>query len=43
MMPIESLGTEYEKRKWGDAPNYLDPEKINVILVVHPAWITPNT
>ncbi|MDC0567334.1 Gldg family protein [Akkermansiaceae bacterium] len=43
MMPIESLGTEYEKRKWGDAPNYLDPEKIKVILVVHPAGITPNT
>jgi ABC-type uncharacterized transport system involved in gliding motility auxiliary subunit len=43
MMPIETLGTEYEKRKWGNAPNYLDPEKIKVILVVHPAGITPQT
>jgi ABC-type uncharacterized transport system involved in gliding motility auxiliary subunit len=43
MMPIESLGTEYQKRKWGNAPNFLDPEKIKVILVVHPAGITPDT
>ncbi|MDA7608824.1 Gldg family protein [Akkermansiaceae bacterium] len=43
MMPIEALGTEYERRKWGDAPDYLDPEKIKVLLVIHPAGITPQT
>ena len=43
MMPIETLETEYEKRKWGDAPDYLDPEKIKVVLVIHPAGITPQT
>ena len=43
MIPTEALGTEYEKRKWGDAPNYLDPEKIPVVLVIHPAGITPQT
>ena len=43
MMPIEALRTEYERRKWGDAPDYLDPEKIKVLLVIHPAEITPQT
>ncbi len=43
MMPIEALRTEYESRKWGDAPDYLDPEKIKVLLVIHPAGITPQT
>lgn len=43
MMPIEALRTEYERRKWGDAPDYLDPEKIKVLLVIHPAGITPQT
>ena len=43
MMPIKALRTEYERRKWGDAPDYLDPEKIKVLLVIHPAGITPQT
>ncbi|HCQ80523.1 MAG TPA: hypothetical protein DIV46_11150 [Verrucomicrobiales bacterium] len=43
MMPIEALRTEYERRKWGDAPDYLDPEKIKVLLVIHPAGITTQT
>lgn len=42
MFPTASLANEYEKRKWGDAPDYLDPEKIPVILVIHPAGITPE-
>ena len=42
MMPTAALETEYEKRKWGDAPDYLDPEKIPVVLVIHPAGITPE-
>lgn len=42
MMPTDALEVEYEKRKWGDAPDYLDPEKIPVILCVHPAGITPE-
>ena len=43
MMPIKALRTEYERRKWGDAPDYLDPEKIKVLLVIHPAGITTQT
>ena len=42
MMPTAALGTEYENRKWGEAPDFLDPEKIPVILVIHPAGITPE-
>lgn len=42
MTPLDSLESEYESRKWGDAPDFLDPEKIKVILVIHPAGITPE-
>ncbi|MGB0328876.1 MAG: Gldg family protein [Akkermansiaceae bacterium] len=42
MNPTATLDATYESRKWGDAPDYLDPEKIPVILVVHPAGITPE-
>ena len=42
MTPLDSLESEYEGRKWGDAPDFLDPEKIKVILVIHPAGITPE-
>jgi ABC-type uncharacterized transport system involved in gliding motility auxiliary subunit len=42
MMPTATLDTVYEARKWGDSPGYLDPEKIPVILLVHPAGITPE-
>ncbi len=42
MMPTATLDTVYEGRKWGDSPGYLDPEKIPVILVIHPAGITPE-
>ncbi len=42
MMPTASLGDAYEDHKWGDAPDYLDPEKIPLVLVIHPAAITPE-
>lgn len=42
MTPLDSLESEYENRKWGDAPDFVDPEKIKVILVIHPAGITPE-
>ena len=42
MTPLDSLESEYESRKWGDAPDFLDPQKIKVILVIHPAGITPE-
>ena len=42
MMPTATLDTVYEDHKWGDSPGYLDPQKIPVILVVHPAGITPE-
>ena len=32
----------YDDQKWGEAPDYLDPEKIPLVLVVHPAGITPE-
>lgn len=42
MTPTSTLGSVYEERDWGEAPAYLDPEKIPVVLVVHPAGITPE-
>jgi len=42
MTPTASLESAYEERKWGEAPDFLDPEKIPLILVVHPAGITPE-
>lgn len=42
MMPTSNLEGAYEDRKWGEAPDYLDPEKIPVLLVIHPAGITPE-
>ena len=42
MMPTASLEDAYEDRKWGEAPDYLDPEKIPLMLVIHPAGITPG-
>ena len=42
MSIVENLPTIYENNEWGDAPNYLDPERIPVVLVVHPAGITPE-
>ena len=42
MMPTASLGDAYEDRKWGEAPDYLDPERIPLMLVIHPAGITPG-
>lgn len=42
MMPTATLDAVYEDHKWGDSPGYLDPQKIPVILVVHPAGITPE-
>jgi len=35
-----NLSGIYEKNEWGDAPDHLDPAKIPVVLVVHPAGIT---
>ncbi len=40
--PLSNLESTYSFREWGDAPAYLDPEKIPIILVVHPAGITPQ-
>ncbi|YCM46023.1 Gldg family protein [Verrucomicrobiaceae bacterium 227] len=31
----------YDDQKWGDAPDYLDPAQIPLVLVIHPAGITP--
>ena len=42
MTPLAPLSAAYEQRKWGEAPTYLDPEKIPVLLLVHPAGITPD-
>tara|TARA_B110000881_G_scaffold221669_1_gene253184 strand:+ start:2606 stop:4714 length:2109 start_codon:yes stop_codon:yes gene_type:complete len=42
MMPTASLEDAYEDRKWGEAPDYLDPERIPLMLVIHPAGITPG-
>ena len=38
----DQLGSVYETNEWGEAPNHLDPEKIPVVLVIHPAAITPE-
>lgn len=42
MMPTSTLDSVYRDHKWGDSPGYLDPEKIPVILAIHPAGITPE-
>ena len=42
MSVVENLPTIYEDNEWGDAPDYLDPERIPIVLVVHPAGITPE-
>ncbi|MFT6864088.1 MAG: ABC-type uncharacterized transport system involved in gliding motility auxiliary subunit, partial [Akkermansiaceae bacterium] len=42
MMPTATLDSVYSGHKWGDSPGYLDPEKIPVMLVIHPAGITPD-
>jgi len=39
---ISNLGDIYDVQKWGDAPVHLDPERIPLVLVVHPAGITPE-
>lgn len=36
------LGEVYQDNEWGDAPDYLDPKKIPVVLLVHPTEITPE-
>jgi len=38
----DSLKSIYESEEWGEAPAFLDPEKIPLVLVVHPAGITPE-
>ncbi len=42
MTPLLNLGDVYEDREWGEAPDHLDPEKIKLILLIHPAGITPE-
>ena len=37
---VDNLPDLYDENEWGEAPSYLDPEKIPVVLVVHPAGIT---
>ncbi|MDA7882201.1 GldG family protein [Akkermansiaceae bacterium] len=39
---VDKLPAIYKSNEWGDAPDYLDPERIPVVLVVHPADITPE-
>lgn len=39
---ITQLPAIYKANEWGEAPDYLDPERIPVVLVVHPAEITPE-
>ncbi|MEJ6580912.1 MAG: Gldg family protein [Akkermansiaceae bacterium] len=36
-----NLDDIYDNQKWGEAPDFLDPEKLPLVLVVHPAGITP--
>ncbi len=38
----DRLSAIYEENEWGDSPEFLDPEKVPVILVIHPAGITPE-
>ncbi|MGC6426934.1 MAG: Gldg family protein [Akkermansiaceae bacterium] len=38
----DRLASVYESNEWGEAPDHLDPEKIPVVLVIHPAAITPE-
>ena len=38
----DTLPDVYEDNEWGVAPEHLDPEKIPVVLVIHPAGITPE-
>lgn len=42
MSPLENLTASYEQRAWGEAPTFLDPEKIPLLLVIHPAEISPE-
>lgn len=42
MSPTVTLGDVYEDRNWGENPDFLDPEKIKLILLIHPAGITPE-
>ena len=42
MAPLSTLSNVYSDREWGDSPTFLDPEKIKVILLIHPAGITPD-
>ncbi len=37
---VLKLPNIYKDKEWGEAPSHLDPEKIPIILVVHPAGIT---
>lgn len=36
------LGNIYDDQQWGEAPDHLDPAKIPLVLVIHPAGITPE-
>jgi len=42
MNVTDRLTSVYDANEWGDSPEYLDPEKLPVVLVVHPAGITPE-
>lgn len=42
MQPTTTLSAAYQEREWGEAPDHLDPTKIPLILLVHPAGITPE-
>lgn len=37
---VGNLEVLYSDNEWGDAPDHLDPEKIPVLLVLHPAGIS---
>lgn len=36
------LDSIYEENEWGEAPQYLDPAVVPVVLLIHPAAITPE-
>lgn len=42
MEPLAELEKIYTERNWGETPDHLDPEKIKLILLIHPAGITPE-
>lgn len=38
----DRLGGIYEENEWGESPKFLDPAIVPVVLLIHPAAITPE-